>query len=70
MNFKVVFATPTGTATKKYKGTDTYELIRGGVLRIDVQRPEQRGVYYFAAGQWLEVAEGGDPITPKLDSDD
>lgn len=70
MNFKVVFATPTGTSTRKYQGTDTYELIRGGVLRIDVQRAPDQGVYYFAPGQWVEVAEGGDPITPRLGSDE
>lgn len=70
MNFKVVFATPSGVVTRKYKGTDTYELIRGGILRGDVQRAPERGVYYFAPGQWIEVAEGADPITPKLESDE
>ena len=70
VNFKVVFTTAAGVATKKYKGTDTYEITRGGVLRIDVQRPEQRGVYYYAPGQWIEVAEGGDPISPKMEAEE
>ncbi|HET9876970.1 MAG TPA: hypothetical protein VFQ37_14600 [Mycobacterium sp.] len=69
MNFKVVFASPQGVATKKYKGTDTYDVIRGGVLRVEVQQPPDRGVHYFAQGHWIEVAEYADPVTPKLKFD-
>ena len=70
MNFKVVFARRRDeTSTKKYKGTDTYEILPGGVLRVEVQRPPERGVHLFAPGHWLEVAEGNDPITPGLEPD-
>lgn len=69
VNFKVVFATPQGAVARKYKGTDTYEVLRGGVLRLDVQRPPERGVYHFAPGHWLEVAEHADPVTPTLQRD-
>jgi hypothetical protein len=64
VNFKVVFADSRGIFTKKYKGTDTYEILRGGVLRVDVQK---EGLHHFSPGQWIEVAERDDPITPKLD---
>ncbi len=66
MNFKVVFAAPCGTATKKYKGTDSYEIVRGGVLRVDTQRTPEKGTHHFAPGHWLEVAELADPVTPQL----
>ncbi|HEX7322783.1 MAG TPA: hypothetical protein VF299_07585 [Mycobacterium sp.] len=70
MNFKVVFAARRGaTATKKYKGTDTYEFLPGGVLRVEIQRPPDRGVHCFAPGHWIEVAEQTDPVTPKLEPD-
>lgn len=69
MIFKVVFATPNGVATRKYKGTDSYEVLRGGVLRVDVQLPPERGVHHFPPGQWIEVADQADPITPTLRPD-
>lgn len=70
MNFKVVFSTARGTVTKKYTGTDNYEILRGGVLRVDAQQVPERGIHHFAPGHWLEVAELADPITPKLASGD
>lgn len=70
MNFKVVFAMPDGAvSTRRYKGTDTYEVLRGGVLRIEVARSPEQGVHHFAPGQWIEVAEHVDPIHPTLRPD-
>lgn len=56
-------------STRRFKGADTYEIQRGGVLRIEVARSPEQGLHYFAPGQWVEVAEYVDPIRPTLRPD-
>ena len=62
MAFSVVLPVPRGTSTLPFTDKDEYDVSPGGVLSITIGRASGAR-HHFPPGQWIEVAEGADPIS-------